>query len=41
LASQPYPAAHEQGWGAALVLILLILALSVALRMFAQKRSTY
>jgi phosphate transport system permease protein len=39
LASQPYPAAHEQGWGAALVLILLILALSVALRMFAQKRS--
>ncbi len=39
LASQPYPAAHEQGWGAALVLILLILAMSVALRMFAQKRS--
>src|SRR5918993_2996498 len=39
LASQPYPAAHEQGWGAALVLILLILSLSVALRMFAQKRS--
>src|SRR6188472_1488292 len=39
LASQPYQYAHEQGWGAALVLILLILALSVALRMFAQKRS--
>ncbi len=39
LASQPYPSAQEQGWGAALLLILLILALSVALRMFAQKRS--
>jgi len=41
LASQPYPSAHEQGWGAALLLILLILALSVALRMFAQKRSAF
>ena len=39
LASQPYPSAHEQGWGAALLLILLILSLSIALRMFAQKRS--
>jgi phosphate transport system permease protein len=39
LASQPYPSAHEQGWGAALLLILLVLSLSIALRMFAQKRS--
>ena len=39
LASQPYPSAHEQGWGAALLLILLVLLLSIALRMFAQKRS--
>ena len=38
-ASQPYPSAHEQGWGAALLLILLVLLLSIALRMFAQKRS--
>jgi phosphate transport system permease protein len=39
LASQPYPSAHEQGWGAALLLILLVLSLSIALRMFVQKRS--
>jgi phosphate transport system permease protein len=39
LASQPYPSAHEQGWGAAILLILLVLTLSIALRMFAQKRS--
>ncbi|CAN5713885.1 phosphate ABC transporter permease PstA [soil metagenome] len=39
LASQPYPSAHEQGWGAALILIFLVLCLSVALRMFFQKRS--
>lgn len=39
LASQPYPSAHEQGWGAALLLILLVLSLSIALRMIAQKRS--
>lgn len=39
LASQPYPSAHEQGWGAALLVILLVLSLSIALRMFAQKRS--
>lgn len=38
LASQPYPSAHEQGWGAALLLILLVLSLSIALRMFAQQR---
>ena len=41
LASQPYPSAHEQGWGAALLLILLVLSLSIALRMFAQKKEYY
>ncbi|HXV46585.1 MAG TPA: phosphate ABC transporter permease PstA [Nitrososphaera sp.] len=34
LASQPYPASHEFAWGGALVLILMILSLSVALRYF-------
>lgn len=38
LASQPYASAHEQGWGAALLLILLILSLSIILRMISQKR---
>jgi phosphate transport system permease protein len=38
LASQPYLSAHEQGWGAALLLILIVLSLSIALRMFAQGR---
>ena len=37
LATQPYPFAHEQGWGAALLLIL-ILSLTIALRMISQKR---
>ena len=32
LASQPYESAHSFGWGSALVLILLILALSMGLR---------
>ena len=38
LASQPYPSAHQQGWGAALLLILLVLSLSIVLRMISQKR---
>ena len=38
LASQPYSSAHEQGWGAALLLILIVLALSIVLRMVSQKR---
>jgi phosphate transport system permease protein len=38
LASQPYPFAHEQGWGAALLLILLVLSLTVALRMISQRK---
>jgi len=38
LASQPYPFAHQQGWGAALVLILIVLSLTIALRMVSQKR---
>lgn len=32
LASQPYEASHEFAWGGALILILMILSLSVALR---------
>jgi phosphate transport system permease protein len=32
LSSQPYPASHEFAWGGALILILMILSLSVALR---------
>jgi phosphate transport system permease protein len=38
LASQPYSSAHEQGWGAALLLILLVLLLSILLRMVSQKK---
>lgn len=39
LASQPYESAHSFGWGSALVLILMILALSMGLRLLVQKRS--
>ncbi len=38
LASQPYDTAHQQGWGAALLLILIVLSLSIILRMVSQKR---
>jgi len=38
LSSQPYSSAHEQGWGAALLLILLVLSLTIILRMVSQKR---
>ncbi len=38
LASQPYASAHQQGWGAALLLILIVLSLSIVLRMISQKR---
>ncbi|HET6726854.1 MAG TPA: phosphate ABC transporter permease PstA [Nitrososphaeraceae archaeon] len=41
LASQPYESAHAFGWGSALILILMILALSLGLRYFAQKRSPF
>jgi len=41
LASQPYESAHAFGWGSALVLILMILALSLGLRYFVQKRSPF
>lgn len=34
LASQPYDNAHSFGWGAALILIIMILTLSIALRYF-------
>lgn len=38
LASQPYESAHAQGWGAALVLIIIILLFSVTLRFLAIRR---
>ena len=41
LASQPYESAHSQGWGAALVLILIVLILSVVLRFFVQSRTGF
>ena len=40
LASQPYESAHAFGWGAALVLILIVLGLSVSLRLLGQKRGS-
>jgi phosphate transport system permease protein len=39
LASQPYESAHAFGWGSALVLILMILAMSVGLRFLAHRSS--
>jgi phosphate transport system permease protein len=39
LASQPYESAHAFGWGSALILILMILALSMGLRLLAQRKS--
>ena len=39
LATQPYDYAHLFGWGAALVLILMILAFSVGLRFIVLERS--
>lgn len=41
LASQPYESAHAFGWGSALVLILMILALSLGLRYLVLKRGPY
>jgi phosphate transport system permease protein len=38
LASQPYESAHSFGWGAALILIALVLVMSVGLRMLAYKK---
>ena len=38
LSSQPYESAQEQAWGAALILIMMVLILSVALRLLAQRR---
>jgi phosphate transport system permease protein len=38
LASQPYESAHAFGWGAALVLILMVLGLNLGLRLLAYKR---
>lgn len=38
LASQPYESAHTQGWGAALILILIVLLFSVTLRFLAARK---
>lgn len=38
LASQPYESAHTQGWGAALMLILIVLLFSVTLRSLAARK---
>jgi phosphate transport system permease protein len=39
LASQPYESAHATGWGAALILILIILGLNIGLRLTAQRKN--
>jgi phosphate transport system permease protein len=41
LASQPYESAHSQGWGAALVLIVIVLILSIVLRLFVQSKTGF
>ena len=38
LASQPYESAHSFGWGAALVLILMVLGINMVLRLLAHKQ---
>jgi phosphate transport system permease protein len=38
LASQPYDTAHSQGWGAALLLIVIVLISSVILRFLVQRK---
>ena len=38
LASQPYESAHANGWGAALILILMILGLNISLRLISQRK---
>jgi phosphate transport system permease protein len=38
LASQPYESAHTHGWGAALMLILIVLLFSVTLRYLAARK---
>jgi phosphate transport system permease protein len=37
LASQPYESAHSQGWGAALILIIIVVLLSAILKILAQR----
>ena len=37
LASQPYESAHDFGWGAALILIIIVLSLNLALRFLTRK----
>lgn len=39
LASQPYESAHAQGWGAALILIMIVLTLNVVLRLLSHRKN--
>ena len=41
LASQPYESAHAFGWGAALILILMVLGLSISLRLLAHEKRIF
>jgi phosphate transport system permease protein len=38
LASQPYESAHSQGWGAALILMVIVVLLSAILKFLAQRK---
>lgn len=38
LASQPYESAHSQGWGAALILMIIVVLLSAILKFLAQRK---
>ncbi|MDX1372677.1 MAG: phosphate ABC transporter, permease protein PstA, partial [Nitrososphaeraceae archaeon] len=40
LASQPYESAHAQGWGAALILILIVLGLNIGLILLSRRNIT-
>ena len=41
LASQPYESAHAFGWGAALILILMVLGLSISLRLLSHEKRIF
>ena len=41
LASQPYESAHAFGWGAALILILMVLGLSISLRLLGHEKRVF
>jgi phosphate transport system permease protein len=41
LASQPYESAHAFGWGAAFILILMVLGLNISLRLLAHEKRVF